>query len=63
MCSEIKINVNDKRMFSYVNDNNSIPSSPSARPQDLIICQFLGIIISVGAYGAFPHMVSKYIFS
>ena len=44
-----------------VNNNNSLVSSPSARPQDPIICQCLEIIINIGVYGAFPHMASKYI--
>ena len=61
--SEIKINVNGKRRFSFVNDNNSILSSPSARLQDSTICHFLGILINIGVYRALPHMASKYIFS
>ena len=42
--------------FILVNNDNYFLSIPSVRPQEHIICNFLGITIYIGVYGTFPHM-------
>ena len=43
-----------------LNNGNSFLSIPSDRPQESIICQFLGIIIYISVYGAYVlHFLTR----
>ena len=58
MSNEIKLNLNRKGSITLINNDHSFCSIPSAWPQEpIIICKFLGIIICIGVYEAFPHML------
>ena len=58
MSSKIQINrYMEREGHILVNNDDSFPFVPSAWPQEPTICQFLGIIIYIGVYGVFSHMI------